>query len=510
MSLGLTMSATWRSSDHYASRSRRASRVAAGLSFCVALAYAIAIAATRGDLLLLAPLAGALLLVLVIARPVVGLYVLFAGALVLEQFDVPGISPITAQTRFFHNISAYTPIPLRLCIADLIMLLTLAACVVRHGRRREAPCLGPFAVPVALYVGVFAAGTAIGVLRGGAWDASATLAELRGPLYLGLLYFLTADLVRERLHLAVIVWSFALLVGAKALQGIANHLTAVGSSLSLEAVTGHEDVVFFNAAIALAIVALVVGVRTRMSFTLLAFTPAILLAELVTQRRVGFVGLAAVVIAVAILAFARHPRRGLALAALGLVAVGVYVPLFWDATGPIAQPIRALRVLLDDPTVTVRDQLSDQWRVIENRNIEYTMRQVPLTGVGLGQEYLFQQEPPRPSATFTYWRYMTHNALLWVWLKAGPIGAFALAYLVARVLLVSSALFGRLRDRELQLVAILPVALVIAQVVFSSVELGLTYSRTMIVLGVALGLTALLADAAPRGAKQASPSVGPA
>jgi O-antigen ligase len=143
----------------------------------------------------------------------------------------------------------------------------------------------------------------------------------------------------------------------------------------------------------------------------------------------------------------------------------------------------------------MRDQLSDQWRVIENRNIEFTMRQVPLTGVGLGQEYLFQQEPPRPSATFVYWRYMTHNALLWVWLKAGPVGAFALAYLVARVLLVGSALFGRLRG-ELRLVAVLPVALVIAQIIFSSVELGLTYGRTMIVMGVAIGLAAQLEESA--------------
>jgi len=44
------------------------------------------------------------------------------------------------------------------------------------------------------------------------------------------------------------------------------------------------------------------------------------------------------------------------------------------------------------------------------------------------------------------------------------------------------------------------IALVIAQVIFSSVELGLTYSRTMIVLGVALGMAAVLSEVAARDA----------
>jgi len=47
-----------------------------------------------------------------------------------------------------------------------------------------------------------------------------------------------------------------------------------------------------------------------------------------------------------------------------------------------------------------------------------------------------------------------------------------------------------------RLVALVPVVLIAIQVVFSSVDLGLTYSRTMIVLGVSLGLTAYLTDAA--------------
>jgi hypothetical protein len=286
-----------------------------------------------------------------------------------------------------------------------------------------------------------------------------------------------------------IVAIFAGVVTLKALQGIVNH-AAIASVASLEAVTGHEDVVFFNAALALALGAIVLGRRTPLSIGLIAAAPVILLAELVTERRVGFVGLAAVTLVMCVLFLRTHPRRAIVLTAIVGVGVALYVPLFWDADGALGQPIRALRTIAGDPTMTARDQLSGHWREIEDANIAFTMRQLPLTGVGVGQEYLFQREPPVPSTTFVFWRFMTHNALLWLWLKAGPLGAFALAFLVARALLLASRLFVTSRDTDLRLAVVLPIALVVAQIVFSSVELGLTYSRTMIVLGGALGLLA--------------------
>jgi O-antigen ligase len=120
---------------------------------------------------------------------------------------------------------------------------------------------------------------------------------------------------------------------------------------------------------------------------------------------------------------------------------------------------------------------------------------MPLTGVGLGQQYLFIREPAELS-NFVYWRYMTHDAVLWIWLKTGIAGFVAFWVLVAQTAIVGASLFRRLRSPDLKLVALVPVVLIAIQVVFSSVDLGLTYSRTMIVLGVSLGLTAYLTDAA--------------
>jgi len=58
----------------------------------------------------------------------------------------------------------------------------------------------------------------------------------------------------ERKQLTVLLWMFALLVGVKALQGILNYQESLDLSYALEAVTGHEDVVFFDLAIVLSLV----------------------------------------------------------------------------------------------------------------------------------------------------------------------------------------------------------------------------------------------------------------
>ena len=58
--------------------------------------------------------------------------------------------------------------------------------------------------------------------------------------------------------------------------------------------------------------------------------------------------------------------------------------------------------------------------------------------------------------------------------------------------MVGAASAARIRELELRWFAFLPVCLIATQVVFSAVELGLSYSRTMIVLGGVLGMTAAL------------------
>jgi len=351
--------------------------------------------------------------------------------------------------------------------------------------------MGVFGWAILGYFAVFLLGIVIGVARGGAWKPDVALNELRAPVHLCVSYFLAANLLRERRQLQVIMWLFVVIVGIKALQAVLNYFEAQSLPFWLDAVSSHEDVVLWIPAIGLMLVALVLGIRTKLAYAIFAVQPIILAAQFLSNRRVGFIALGVTLVVVTVLLFFSHPRRAAVIVALGAVLVVSYTLLFWEAEGPVAEPLRALRTIVEPSSLPVVDQLSNTWRDIENGNIAFTVKQLPLTGVGLGQRYLFEREPAE--VPFEYWRFITHNAPLWLWLKAGPIGAFALWFLVARALLVSAALYRRHTDPSLRLVIALPIALVVSQIVFSSVELGLTYSRTMIAVGTVLGLASLVA-----------------
>ncbi|HKY50498.1 MAG TPA: O-antigen ligase family protein [Candidatus Limnocylindria bacterium] len=493
MSLSRTALATWITRDAHGPGRPSSSSILAALSLALAAAYAVAIVRSGGDALLLFPLIGALVVLGVLSHPAVGLYVLFGSAILFEQFLVPGLSPITQYSRIFQNLSVYTPIPLRFSLVDLLIFITAAGVAVQRLRGRQEPLrMGALGWAVVAYGAVFLLGIAIGAARGGAWKLDVALNELRAPAHLCVAYFLAANLVRERRQLQVFMWLFVLLVGIKALQAILNYIEARTLSFWLDAVSSHEDVVFWGPAVALTVAAVVLGLRGRLVWALLAMQPIILVAEFVSNRRVGFIALGLTLVAVLLLLCFSHARRAATVAGLGAIVLVSYTVIFWESDGPVAQPLRAVRTVVDASNLPLVDQFSNQWREIENENIAYTVQQLPVTGVGLGQRYLFEREAAE--VPFEYWRYITHNAPLWLWLKAGPFGAFALWFLVARALLLGAALYRRHDDPWLRFAVALPITLIVSQIVFSSVELGLTYSRTMIVLGVAVGMVSLLAE----------------
>ena len=470
--------------------------VAAGVAF----SYGQAIVISGGQPLLVLLPVGALIAIAIFVRPVIGLYVALVAALLFEQWGIEGLSPITAQTHFFDNISGYSNIGLRFSMADLLIVTSLLAALLNrdHGVRHWSG--GPAGRVVAGYGLAFLLGAVVGFMRGGAWNESAALAELRGPAYLCVIYFLTVNMVRTRGQMLRIVTLLLTLVGLKAIEAMWNAYTMLEAGQRLEAVTSHEDVVFFDLVLILGLAAPIILGRSRITYALLAAAPPIMLAELLTQRRVAFIALAAAATVVCLCLLAIRRKATLAVLVPGLVVLAAYGAVFWNAEGAIAQPVRAIRGIVQPESISERDRLSNYWRDLENANIAFTLRELPLTGVGVGQQYLFQVEPPELT-DFTYWRYMTHNAIYWVWLKGGILGFIALWAFFAQVVVTAARLVRQLHEPELALIALVPLGLVVAQVVYSAVDLGLTYSRPMIVLGVGVGLLAPLAALAHRSAQ---------
>ena len=223
----------WQDGDGFASHVRRQQMIAAAAALTISVACAVVLVASDEKVLLLAVLGSALVGVVVLMRPVIGVYALFAGALLFEQTGITGLTPITEQVHFFKGIDTFTALPLHASPADLLLVLSAVSLVAAHVTGRVPFRMGTFGWAVAGYGAAFVVGIAIGIARGAAWSADAAITELRSPLQMCVMYFLAASLIRERKQLTVLLWMFALLVGVKALQGILNYQESLPKDLSV-------------------------------------------------------------------------------------------------------------------------------------------------------------------------------------------------------------------------------------------------------------------------------------
>ena len=96
-----------------------------------------------------------------------------------------------------------------------------------------------------------------------------------------------------------------------------------------------------------------------------------------------------------------------------LLATIVFLSLTWNASGIAGQPARAIRSLYEPD---LRDASSNLYRLIETYDISATIHDDPLFGVGFGRE--FHMVVPLPDLSWwPFWRFETHNNVLWIWLK---------------------------------------------------------------------------------------------
>jgi hypothetical protein len=470
-----------------------------GLILC-AVAFAASLVLPNGPLALALGLVALLFVVAISLNPRVGLYLLLFCAIFLEQWSIVGLDPLTAKLPFYQTLSGSSGFPLPVSPVEMVLLLTLAAVALPHVARRGGTFVrGPLFGPLLLFLAFVVASIAYGRAGGGGtgpFDLRAAWEETRSFFYLAITYVLACNLIQSRAQLRTFVWFFIGAIGLKSAQGIVRYAYVRANGLQVDAITGHEDVVFFAAFVLLLAALLLFGARLegkerRQMRVMLAVLPPLVFTLLVTNRRLGFAVLAVGLALVALLLL--RTRRGLflRLAPLVLVGLGIYVAVFWNGTGTLSQPIRAVRSLIA-PT-TERDLLSNAWRDLENINISYNIRTAPITGLGFGRPYSFiVAQPPLDATGFTYWRYIAHNAIYWVWMKMGLIGFILFWNLMGSAAVLGLVTFRQLRDGYLRALALVVASVVLMQVIFSYGDLGLTYSRSMIFLGCMLGVLARL------------------
>lgn len=382
------------------------------------------------------------------------------------------------------NISSTTPLgfvnfsPIELLVAVTAIVVLAGALVERRPLRIGV--LGPL---VFVFLALITASLAWGIIRGG--NLTIALWEVRSLYLACLIALLLPNIFHTRRHFEHAIGIVTLAVTLLSIETIWRRFALVDTGVLpvlKDMAFAHESPILMNFVIILLLARLVWPASGWQRFLVL-LVPLLLFAQMVTERRAGWVSLDIGLVLVAIFIF-RMKRRVFYLLVLPLLFVYMgYLAAFWNAEGTLAQPARAVRSI-NDPEG--RDQSSNLYRMIERANIRENVRAHPITGLGFGQKYTFYYGLPDLSF-WVFWHYIPHNGVLWIWMKMGPVGFITFLTLAGVGLVRGVQILKRSSGSSAAPMLVANVSLLMMIVVFCYVDIGLNNTRVAVMFGLALG-----------------------
>lgn len=505
--------------DEYADAARRR-----GIKFLAGAAALAAVAAVvfagigpDNIFLPLVVLAAFVLPILLWRYPRVVLYFVVASVCLFELGQLPGpdgkgyADALTDRIPVFWNINTilqqyghmdFKGIPLNLM--EVLLLLAGLCALVRSAYTRTAffrP--GALIWPIAVYTAFVAAAWVNGMATGG--DFKISLQETRSQLYFGLAYLMAFNMIQDRKPLQAALWIMIGCIGLKgALYTFRRYVTLHGLPLPDQGVGSHEEAFFFDVFIILLLSFTVCGTFPKMRGVLLALLPFVVLGSVACNRRAGTAAFIIIVPVLVLAAYQAFPvRRRLigTLSVAGTLAFAGYYAAFKNSSNILAQPARAISSQF---APDARDASSNAYRDAENADLMATIHSAPL-GYGYGKRMLHAVPIADISSEYEWWDIMTHNQVLWVWMRVGMFG-FAAFWMMVSAILIFAARTVRLEraDAETKSLAVAGMLIVGSLMIFGLLDLQFSNFRDMLFAGLWSGIIAALpglpaAASAPRG-----------
>lgn len=422
-------------------------------------------------------------IVAVLYEPRYGVYQLIgfglAGDMILSPW-FPFVKNLSSAESllFFGRATSFSP-------AEIFLALTFVSWLGRAAMQRKFKGFaGPLFWPAVLFGLFITFGLVYGITHGG--DRKIALWEVRSIYYLPAMVILTSNLICTRGQLNALIWIIICALFYDTLNGIffvANELNF--NTRAVEAIAEHSFSIHLNVAFVLAItVWLFRGSRAK-RMVLPLMLPVLLFSYFANQRRASFITLALALLLIAFVMYHTHRRLFWTIVPIALVLGAVYLAAFWNSTGGLGMPARAIRSVIA-PQEGGRDDSSNVYRVIENLNTRFTIQSRPLTGVGFGNKFYIVVPMPDISF-FEWWEYITHNSIMWMWMQSGVGGFFTMLLLVGMALLVGTRAFWRMPGGDLSAIALTCTLYVVMHFVYAYVDMSWE-AQSMLFVGTAMGV----------------------
>jgi hypothetical protein len=438
------------------------------------------------------------LIALVWISPRVVFYVMLFGACMIETYPLSFKDSVTDSMPLFWDVNTIVQIDFKLVnfhgiafsFFEILLIIAGAAWLIKGvflENLRIRP--GTLLLPILMYVLCVIGGLFNGMATGGQFNIA--LFEVRAQIYFLFAYLMAVNCARnpER-QLTILLWCMALAIGAKGLICTYRFLfTLKGVTIPEIGIGAHEESFFFDCFIFEYVVLKVAGLHPKLRRTMLILLPAVLTANLANERRAATAAIAIALIALLPLAAVAFPKRRVAISATTIiicVVTAIYLPLFWNKTGAIAQPARAIKSQFSpDP----RDASSNAYRDAENENLLYTMKISPIIGFGYGKPIYIVDPMEDLTKVDPLVHFMTHNQILWVWMWVGCVGFYFFWLMICSIIIQACQLLRNPNaTTEVRAGALLTVLIIIMQMVFGLLDLQITNVRNMLFCGLWTGM----------------------
>ena len=143
-----------------------------------------------------------------------------------------------------------------------------------------------------------------------------------------------------------------------------------------------------------------------------------------------------------------QPRRFWLLLPVVVLVLTAYLGAFWNASGAPGFPAQAVKSVVAPEQQSEEDQASDLYRDIERHDIIATIRSNPVARASASVSRSYMPWPLPNISFFVFWEYITHNSILWIWMKAGIGGFVAMLMLFATALRTGARALVRHRRRD--------------------------------------------------------------
>ncbi|WP_298819655.1 O-antigen ligase family protein [Chloroflexus sp.] len=368
---------------------------------------------------------------------------------------------------------------------ELTIVWTLVVWFVRVAAERRLSRIhfGPLFWPATIFLLFNAIGLAYGLANGG--NRVIALWEVRAIFYLPLMLLLAGNLIETRSQLNTLFWVATVALFAKGVAGVWYvHDVLKWDLAGVERIAEHAMSIHFNFFFVLLIAAWLYRDSAARRFSLILMAPFVLFSLIANFRRAGFLTLGIAIGLIVLLLYLENRRLFFLIAPTSAAAFVAYLVVFWNNQGPLGILARAVRSVIGQPSA--RDAASNIYRDLENINIMFTIRSAPLTGIGFGNK--FYMVVPMPDISFfEWWEYITHNSIMWVWMKIGVIGFFAFILLLALTMLYGARMVRLMPHGQLRVFALTATLYIFTHFVYAYVDMSWE-GGSMVFVGTMMGV----------------------